>query len=226
MPQIGIRSSSFLSSQGRFGLAELNALAQTGFRLVELNFNHPSTGLDYEDASMGRRFRAEAQRHSLCLTAHAPTRLSLTSLDRDEVAAAICEYRRVLHGMIHYSIASIVIHACVDARIYAGREDEQLANLTAALAALADPCAQEGVHLWVETMIPGRITSAMDNLIAVIDAVGSPWIGICLDTNHLNLSEDITLATLRAGARLGEFHANDSQGDHEEHLLPYRGMVD
>ena len=226
MLQIGIRSSSFLNSQRLFTPKELDFLGCLGFDLVELNFNHPQTGIDYSDARMGEAFREQALRSCMRLLAHAPTNYSLTSPDKAHVAQAVEEYKNVLDGLRAYGIKSMVVHADVYLEIVPGREDEQKRNLVSSLCRLADKCERDRICLYVETMIPGRITSSMDNIITAVDAVGSPWIDICLDTNHLPLSEELAAAALRAGKRIGELHANDNHGEHEEHLLPYAGVVD
>jgi len=120
----------------------------------------------------------------------------------------------------------MVIHCCPGQALLTDRVAEQLDALTHALQRLAPTCERVGVRLAAETMVPGRLTSSMNHLIEVVDRVDSPWVGICLDTNHLNLSEDVNAAVRRAGHRLVEFHLNDNHFVREEHLLPFEGAID
>ena len=94
------------------------------------------------------------------------------------------------------------------------------------LESLVRKCEEQRVRLAIETMIPGRITSSIDTLIVAVDKVSSPWIGICIDTNHINLSMPLNQAILKAGSRISEFHVNDNHLQKEEHLLPYEGLID
>lgn len=225
MLRIGIRSSSAVNSSGIFDLKQLALAKETGFDIVELNFNHPRTGLDCVDEKQGKEFREKANRLSICLLAHAPE-ICITCPDKDKARERTGQYGNALRGMAQYGVESAVIHACAYQPAIVGRENRQMENFIEALKSLAGLCEEYRIRVLVETMVPGCITSSMDNLIAAVDAVGSPWVGICVDTNHLNLSHDLSSAMAKAEGRIGEFHLNDNHGRNEEHLLPYCGIID
>lgn len=225
MLTIGIRSSSAANNHGIFDLEQLKLVKNTGFDIVELNFNHPQTGLDYADEKQGERFREEAKRLSVRLLAHAPE-ICITGLDKKKVMEGVEQYKNVLVGIGRYGITSLVMHACAYSPVVAGQEQKQISNFIEALQVLLPTCEKLKISILIETMIPGRITSSMNNLVRVVDAIDSPWIKICVDTNHLNLSEDLSTAICKAGSRIGEFHLSDNHGRQEEHLLPYSGMID
>ena len=67
-----------------------------------------------------------------------------------------------------------------------------------------------------------------DDLIKIIDAVGSDQFGICLDTGHLHISGGNQGDFIRrAGHLLRAIHIADNRGEQDEHLMPYnRGTVD
>ena len=67
-----------------------------------------------------------------------------------------------------------------------------------------------------------------DDLLYIIDRVGSDRFGICLDTGHLNLTDrDQREFILKAGSRLKAIHIADNEGKSDQHLMPFTcGNVD
>lgn len=77
----------------------------------------------------------------------------------------------------------------------------------------------------VETMIPKHLCNTSARLIELLDAVGSSHMGVCLDVNHANLSEDLIEATTRYGRRILTLHISDNDGVVERHWVPGRGVI-
>lgn len=69
--------------------------------------------------------------------------------------------------------------------------------------------------------------SAQD-LLYIIDRVGSDKFGICLDTGHLNLTDkNHREFILTAGSKLKALHIADNEGVRDQHMMPFtRGTVD
>jgi sugar phosphate isomerase/epimerase len=67
--------------------------------------------------------------------------------------------------------------------------------------------------------------SSVDELLYIIDSVGSDFLGICLDTGHLNLSQTSTQREfiLKAGKRLKALHIADNDGTRDQHRSPFSG---
>ena len=61
----------------------------------------------------------------------------------------------------------------------------------------------------------------------LIDAVGWPGLGICLDTSHANVQGlDLPAAIAEAGERLIALHVSDNDGSGDQHRTPYNGKMD
>lgn len=75
---------------------------------------------------------------------------------------------------------------------------------------------------------PELIDGTVEDLMYIIDRVGSPRFGICLDTGHLNLTvKNHREFILKAGGRLKALHIADNEGVTDQHLMPFcRGTVD
>ena len=233
---IGIRTYSLAEADssadapagtpGDTGDAGLTRLAAAGFDLAELSFNYPAAGVAHDDRATAEKLRRQAARLGITLVSHAPDTFWLSNPDRAELRRTVRGVEAVLEGARAYGARAMVIHACPGKPLLPGREKAQFESLVYALEALAPRCERAGVRLAVETMVPGRLTSSVRTLIEAVDRVDSAWVGICLDTNHVNLSHDLNAAVRRIGPRIIEFHLNDNHFVKEEHLLPYEGAID
>ncbi len=221
---IGIRSCTF---PGPCSPDALQQAAGLGFDVVELSFNRQPE-LDCHDAQAAKRFGAEAERLGLLLTAHAPEDTWLCDPDPDSAAAATDKLAGRLEGLARFGARSVVVHACPYRPRVPGRELEQADSLRRSLTRLGKVCEGLEVGVLVEplTRQADAYTSNLDHIIAAVDQAGSPQIGICIDTNHVNTTEALNPAVQRAGHRVMECHCNDNHGIEEEHLLPFDGEID
>ncbi len=114
------------------------------------------------------------------------------------------------------------------------RDEAELAQIEArnlaALRRLAPTAEQHGVTIAVENMARAgdRLSYGADfgQLIALVDAVGSANVGICLDTSHANIvGIDIPAAIRAMGHRLVATHISDNLGTHDNHLFPSGGRI-
>lgn len=90
---------------------------------------------------------------------------------------------------------------------------------------------EQGVGMAIENMIWGcgnkNVWADPANLIALVDQLNQPDIGICLDTGHAFLSGYQPEDCVRAfGSRLKATHIDDNHGNHgDEHLVPFMGKI-
>ncbi len=95
-----------------------------------------------------------------------------------------------------------------------------------------------GTEMSIALENAGGYNYSAESLLALIDAVGSDHLGICLDTGHLNLSRsgkaphygkvEYTQSEFirRAGERLIALHIADNDGTYDQHMMPFgRGNV-
>jgi sugar phosphate isomerase/epimerase len=72
-----------------------------------------------------------------------------------------------------------------------------------------------------------RFGAAIEDLFTLIDAVGSPRLGICIDTSHAHLAGlDLAQAVRTAAPRLWALHISDNDGVGDLHLHPFHGRID
>jgi len=105
--------------------------------------------------------------------------------------------------------------------------DARRACLVDSLACLADRRAAGHVRLCIENMPPGVWPgSRMQDLLEVVESVGSEQVGLCLDTGHAHVQDGVVEAVRQASPRLWTTHVHDNNGKRDQHLLPGYGTLD
>ena len=170
-----------------------------------------------------------------CFTqAHVPIFNQFAPDDRTRWLTEMCHRAIEAAGML--GIPWIVVHpdtyaGAFDAAHLAGLKQRNLDWF----APLLRTAERAGVGLAMEN-IPdysgyGRKLRRMygaipTELIELVDAFGSPRVGVCWDTGHANLQGLEQGAAIRAlGSRLKALHIQDSDGRSDQHLLPFFGTI-
>ena len=105
--------------------------------------------------------------------------------------------------------------------------EEKLDRNADALKVIAKSAEREGITICLENL--RLIFASIDEILYVIEKVGSPALGVCLDTGHLNLTKTSTQREfiLKAGSLLRALHIADNEGETDQHIVPFgRGNID
>lgn len=92
----------------------------------------------------------------------------------------------------------------------------------------AEVYAEHHVGMAIENMGgPTGYCSCAEELLELVDAIGHPMVGICIDTGHANRAGINAADMIRqVGSHLKATHINDNHGDKDEHFAPFNGTVD
>ncbi len=83
------------------------------------------------------------------------------------------------------------------------------------------------IRIALENLSPGSDSSDIGTLVAQVDRLGHPLIGICLDTGHAHIAGHDPAQAVRAiGPRLFALHVHDNHGTSDEHNPPFEGTID
>ena len=101
------------------------------------------------------------------------------------------------------------------------------------LRLLADYIKEKNITVCLENLRPhgpqdmDLIDKTAGDLLYIIERVGSPRFGICLDTGHLNLTvKNQREFILKAGKQLKALHIADNEGMTDQHMMPFgKGKV-
>lgn len=168
MLPIGIRTSS-ITENDSFSIEDLKFAKEIGFDVLELSFNVKQ--FDYRDIDFGKRFRKEAEKLSIYLSAHAPDIFNMSSPNKNKVTDSVAACKAIIDGVSAFGVKTLVIHSDANQPIIPIEKTSQIDNFILALSALAPASKAKNIYLAVETMIPGSITSSIDDVITIIDEV-------------------------------------------------------
>ena len=221
-PELGISTALFRPFLPDKHLA---LLAEHGVKLTELSTN--CFDIFQDKARTGDLRRALTRTGVRVHSVHVPFPIEFDISNPDRAvrqkgidAALLCLDRLVTLGGRY-----LVVHPCSgpvsddEAAARARFASESLHVLSEHVGAAPFP------KVAVENLIPMRLAKDSAQLIELLDAVGSPHLGVCLDVNHVNLSEDLVEATLRYGRRILTLHISDNDGVAERHWIPGRGVL-
>lgn len=95
-----------------------------------------------------------------------------------------------------------------------------------AVATVADFAAGSGLNICLENLFMDG-TRQCSELLAIINEIKRPNVGICLDTGHANARQvDVPAFIREAGSHLQALHIADNLGQNDDHMLPFgRGTV-
>ena len=105
--------------------------------------------------------------------------------------------------------------------------EEQKYRRTIVLNALLEHVKGTPLTICMENL-RGTDLDTSDGLMALMKEFDHPNLGICLDTGHLNLTDEPQIDFLRAcGPYVKALHIADNEGERDQHMMPFgKGNVD
>jgi sugar phosphate isomerase/epimerase len=209
-------------------------LAQHGYSVLDLNLceiMNPGSALR-TDKWRSYVDQLKQYRTDLNLTynqAHAPYHKQLYSLSNEEKENLTFEINRSLEIAGELEIPYIVLHAISDA--YGFSQKEHIEINMRWLEPFVENASSYGTYILLENLFtrlgePEAFTTNVQDLVALIDAFNSPYVGACYDFGHAHLTEYDHVENLKyLGKRLLALHVADNHGKEDEHLLPFYGTV-
>lgn len=223
MNRIGANSWIWTSPLTDAGLARLAPkLAAWGFDLAELPVENVS---DWDPVRAAEVLREHGLGATVC--AVMPPGRELVAAGRETVTATQDYLRSCVDAAatVGSGVVAGPLYASVGRkwRVEAPARGKLVRELAANLAPLAEYAGERGVKLAIEPL--NRFETSLINTTAqaleVVEAVGSPALGLLLDTFHANIEERSIPEAIRvAGDRLSHLHAcaNDRGAPGADHL--------
>ncbi|MBE7064771.1 MAG: sugar phosphate isomerase/epimerase [Ruminococcaceae bacterium] len=93
---------------------------------------------------------------------------------------------------------------------------------------LLPDCEKYGVTVCLENMpFRNQRISPMKNIVAAVEKLNSPFVGVCFDTGHCNFLYDDIVENIRiAKPYLKVLHVHDNKTDADSHDIPFFGSID
>lgn len=102
----------------------------------------------------------------------------------------------------------------------------RLENAAGALKQLYVHCRRLGIGLVLENMLPHLFAGRIRDLLRIMGALDATEVGICLDTGHAYLGQNLANAVHNLSGHLWMVHASDNHGHADDHLPPGDGAID
>jgi len=196
--------------------------AEKGWSELELSDEHGKMLLDRGDpASVGKEFKQYAEGFGVSFPqGHLWLGANIAADNQREVIDTLKGW---LDLFVAVGVKAAVLHPGWN-KAYS--KEELLEKRVSALKELTEYVRDTDLVICLENIY--RTAPEVEDLLELIDHVGSDHLGICLDTGHLNLeSKKQKEFILKAGDRLQALHIADNDGSSDQHLMPYgRGNID
>lgn len=145
--------------------------------------------------------------------------------------AKLCkeEGKSFLKKQIDLFLAMGVKNAVLHCDSLAWREGEEITREKKieenckALSELLDYIKDSDMVICLENLISTDFINSADGVLYFIEKFNSPHLGVCLDTGHLNLTDNKNQAEFikKVGKHIKALHLADNEGQRDQHLMPY-----
>jgi sugar phosphate isomerase/epimerase len=206
----------------------LEDIRNAGFGRIEICSGRAH--LDYHDADLVRRAADRIGDLGMeSYSFHAPftTGIDITSPDPNVRSEALRELRKAAEAAAILKVRYFVIHPGPESSGIP--EHERFARMENAVWVLNQAyvyCRELRVGLVLENMLPHLFAGRIRDLLWILGALESNEIGICLDTGHAHLAEDVASIVHKLSGHLWMLHANDNYRRYDDHLPPGDGQID
>lgn len=214
----------------------IQVLANAGYRVLDMNFhdcaNFPTPLLTdawefwVDDiAEAAAKYGVEFSQSHLHF-------YEFTMASEDEALAKEEIIRRCMKGSAMLGVTWAVTHGATVFHSACMRKDSLEANVKYFTEKL-EMAKRWNLNLAIENLWDlniapkKRYTASAEELVELVDALGSEGVGICWDFEHASIMEQDQTAALRhIGSRLKATHVSDHYGIQADHQIPYFGSTD
>jgi len=205
----------------------LEDIRNSGFGRIEI-CSWPAH-LDYHDHEAVRRATCRIEQLGLeTYSFHAPfaENIDITSPDEGARNFALHQLLQAAEAAAILKVRYFVIHPGPEkAEIPENERFWRLENAVRAINQAWRRCQDLGVGLVLENMLPHLFAGRTRDLLWILGALDSTKVGICLDTGHARLGEDLLAVVHKLSGHLWMVHASDNRGHYDDHLPPGDGTI-
>ncbi|MBO4949780.1 MAG: sugar phosphate isomerase/epimerase [Clostridia bacterium] len=217
----------------------VDILKDAGFDAIDYSFfDVQRCNSDVSDSEYKQRFtelRKYAEDKGLYFNqSHAPHPSSL--IDEDFTKRRFSELITALKNSSYLGVRNIIIHPLQHLRYYTGENTETLYEMNLEFYAKLIPyCEEYGITVCTENMFQAygdsyklwdSTCSKAEEFVRYVDGIGSPYVKACVDIGHTVLVGENPVKMIKAlGHRVAALHVHDNDGIHDEHTVPFHGII-
>lgn len=219
--------STFIFEDRLLSENELAQIKEAGFNLIEVWCR--KTHFDFTDSRAIKQLKGLVKSFDIKVSSfHSPfgEKFDLGSLDEPVRKAAVKGIITTLPALEELGGDKVVVHPGI--RVKEGDDRKLIVHqVYRSLEEILKACEKKKKTMAVENMLSGMVGGSSEELWKMANSFSSIYIGICLDTGHINATgEDLVHVTKKFQSRLVTLHISDNTGDSDSHLVPYEGKID
>jgi len=205
----------------------LEDIRNSGFGRIEICSN--PCHLDYHNQESVHRALCRIEELGLeTYSFHAPFRdnIDITSPDEGARSFALHELMKAAEAAAILKVRYFVIHPGPEkSELPESERYWRLENAVRVINQAHRRCQELGVGLVLENQLPHLFAGRTRDLLWILGALDSTKVGICLDTGHARLGEDLLAVVHKLSGHLWMVHASDNRGHYDDHLPPGDGTI-
>ena len=220
-------SANIIRFNNEFGIKKtIDIFAEAGFEAIDFNTDLQEYYDDSHDEAFYRDLKEYADKKGIkFIQTHAPFPSSYDTKESSDK-----RFEEIVRGMRYSSwlgAEMVVVHPCKHIDYTVGNNREIMMEYNLDFYKRLIPYAKEfGIKIAIEN-IGGCITETPEGLLELMNALDDDVFTICYDVGHAQIrGQNPAEMIKKLGGRIGCTHIHDNDGVHDNHTLPYYGIID
>lgn len=201
-------------------------LAHYGVAAVEIGYEKVGPAL--LDTSLQDKLVALVRdAHPPVVSLHAPYEpdRDISVLDEKQRLTAVRNTEKTLELADRLGANIVVVHGS-QYPIAVGEREARRKQAHKSLDSLVEKGRALNLRLALEMMPPEWLPAGTSEAFDMVEGLDPNVIGFCLDTNHANLTGDLSEIVHALGSRIWIMHLSDNDGLKQQHWMPFQGVID
>jgi len=215
-------------------IESLQPIKEAGFSNIEVwawmgregRFVH----YDYHNWDYTRRLKEKLKGLGLkVVSLHVPfsQELDISHVEENSRNLAISEIEKAIDVLEFLEGEILVFHPSTVSSHFENliQKMYRLSQARKSLTELVKYCQEKPVRLALENPLPHILCGYSVDLLKLIWEINSPKLGICFDTSHANLAENVSEVVKKFKNWVIALHVSDNLGKSDDHNIPGRGNI-
>lgn len=206
----------------------LETIRSNGFDMIEV-CSSPAH-LDYRNLAAAREAAARAEYLGMeVYSFHAPFNpgIDISSASDTRRESSVEEIFRAVEAAAILGVHYFVVHPGPEEAAIPAEKDRarRMENVVHSLARVTDKCRDFGMGCLLENKLPHLLFGSGREIRAILDALGNPLVGVCLDTGHASLANELHHLVESFAPIIRMVHIHDNNGHGDDHFPPGEGRI-
>ena len=202
---------------------DINCLVECGICQIEMSGFLPR--FDYNDSDYVEKIAGFISKSGISVrTWHGTGSHAMAGRDKVEQERNIAGHKKCIDVALMFSPECYVIH-WGDQQGISGQMGQNAWK--SSINEILSYCKERGIKLVIETPpVRDQLVIHANVINEFVRSFDDPYLGICLDTNHANLDDDLEQVTRACSDKILDIHISDNDGTTERHWMPGWGIID